>query len=70
DTFGAEVNLASKIGEDVAKPGEILLTDAAAAGLRAPLRRRLLRHAPVRLRGRSVAVHRLRPPIPARGRRP
>lgn len=60
DTFGPEVNLASKIGEDVAKPGEILLTDAAASGLGAALRRRLLPHAPVRLRGRTVTVHRLK----------
>jgi class 3 adenylate cyclase len=60
DTFGPEVNLASKIGEDVAKPGEILLTDAAAASLSAAFRRRLLPHAPVRLRGRTVTVHRLR----------
>ena len=26
DVFGAEVNLASKIGEDLARPGEVLLT--------------------------------------------
>ena len=66
DTFGPEVNLASKIGEDLARPGEILLTDAAAASLGAALRRRLVRHAPVRLRGRSMPVHELRPPAPAR----
>ncbi len=31
DLFGLEVNLASKLGEDLARPGEILLTPAAAA---------------------------------------
>jgi class 3 adenylate cyclase len=33
DLFGLEVNLASKLGEDLAKPGEVLLTPAAAAAL-------------------------------------
>jgi class 3 adenylate cyclase len=31
DLYGEEVNLASKLGEDTAKPEEILLTEAAAA---------------------------------------
>ena len=31
DMFGDELNLASKLGEDVAAPGEILLTEAASA---------------------------------------
>jgi len=31
DVWGSEMNLASKLGEDVAKPGEILLTEAAHA---------------------------------------
>ena len=39
DMFGLEVNLASKIGEDLARPGEALLTPAAAAALRAAARR-------------------------------
>jgi class 3 adenylate cyclase len=40
DVFGLEVNLASKLGEDLAKPGEALLTPAAAAALdRATLRK-------------------------------
>lgn len=34
DMFGDEVNLASKLGEDVAKAGEILLTEAASARAR------------------------------------
>jgi adenylate cyclase len=33
DVFGSEMNLASKLGEDVAKAGEILLTEAALAKL-------------------------------------
>jgi class 3 adenylate cyclase len=66
DTFGSEVNLASKFGEDVAKPGEILLTPDAVANLTAALRRRLAPHPPIRFHDRSVPVHRLRPPAEAR----
>jgi adenylate cyclase len=33
DLFGDEVNLASKLGEDIAEKGEILLTEAAMAGV-------------------------------------
>ncbi len=33
DMFGAEVNIASKLGEDVALPGEVLLTENAFAKL-------------------------------------
>ncbi len=36
DMLGNEVNLASKLGEDVADDGEILLTEAAYAGLSEP----------------------------------
>lgn len=61
DTFGTEVNLASKIGEDVARPGEVLLTPSAAAHLSPALARRLARHPPVRIHDRSVPVRRLRP---------
>jgi adenylate cyclase len=60
DIFGLEVNLASKIGEDLARPGEILLTPAAASNLSAPLKRRLLRHRPARFHDQSVTVRRLR----------
>ena len=35
DMFGDELNLASKLGEDVAEPGQILLTEAASARARA-----------------------------------
>ena len=34
DIFGDEMNLASKLGEDIARPGEILLTMAAQANLK------------------------------------
>lgn len=34
DMFGNELNLASKLGEDVAEPGQILLTEAASARAR------------------------------------
>jgi adenylate cyclase len=33
DVFGDELNLASKLGEDLADPGEILLTEAAAGAV-------------------------------------
>lgn len=33
DVFGNEMNMASKLGEDLARPNEILLTDAAYASL-------------------------------------
>ena len=36
DIFGAEVNAASKLGEDVAQAGDILLTGAAVRALRLP----------------------------------
>ncbi|NEQ95135.1 MAG: adenylate/guanylate cyclase domain-containing protein [Cyanothece sp. SIO2G6] len=35
DVFGSEMNLASKLGEDLAEPGEVLLTEAAHAHLAA-----------------------------------
>jgi class 3 adenylate cyclase len=60
DTFGLEVNLASKMGEDLARPGEILLTPAAVANLEASWRRRLVRHRACRIHDRSFPVKRLR----------
>lgn len=36
DLFGCEVNLASKLGEDIGRMGEILLTEAAHAALQEP----------------------------------
>lgn len=42
DLLGLEVNLASKLGEDRARPGEILLTPGAVEQLSPELRRRLV----------------------------
>jgi hypothetical protein len=42
--FGLEVNLASKIGEDLARPGEALLTPSAASALDAATLRRVVPH--------------------------
>jgi adenylate cyclase len=61
DVFGLEVNLASKLGEDLARPGEILLTTAAAQALDARRRRRVERHSSLRIANLRVDVHRLRP---------
>jgi adenylate cyclase len=61
DVFGLEVNLASKLGEDLARPGEILLTTAAAQALDARRSRRLERHSSLRIAQLRVDVHRLRP---------
>lgn len=62
DLFGSEVNLAAKLGEDVAGPGEVLLTPAACAGLPAAWRARLSAHGRTVLGGRRFAVTRLLPP--------
>ena len=61
DLFGLEVNLASKLGEDVARPGETLLTPSAAETLPAPLRRRLAPYGQVGFAGHPMPVQRLRP---------
>jgi class 3 adenylate cyclase len=45
DLYGEEVNLASKLGEDTAEPGEILLTESAARVCRERLPGVLLRDA-------------------------
>jgi adenylate cyclase len=50
DFYGAELNLASKLGEDVAGPGEVLLTDAARA------RARKIKVKPRRVRVGSLTV--------------
>jgi adenylate cyclase len=60
DLFGLEVNLASKLGEDLAEPGEALLTPAAAATLDRTLLRRVRSHRVVTFLGRTVPVHRLK----------
>ena len=59
DVFGLEVNLASKLGEDVARPGEALLTPAAVQALSAPQRRKLRPYGEVEFGGVAVGVHRL-----------
>jgi class 3 adenylate cyclase len=59
DVLGLEVNLASKLGEDRARRGEILLTEAAAAALPASLRSRLEPCGQVDFTGRPMAVARL-----------
>ena len=59
DVFGLEVNLASKLGEDVARPGEALLTPAAVQALTAAQRRRLRPYGEVEFGGVAVNVHRL-----------
>jgi adenylate cyclase len=60
DLFGLEVNLASKLGEDVAKPGEALLTPAAAAALDAATLRRVVPYRVVVFGGRAMPAVRLK----------
>lgn len=60
DLFGLEVNIASKLGEDLAKPGEALLTPAAAAALDARTLRRLVPYKVVTFGERAIPVQRLR----------
>jgi class 3 adenylate cyclase len=55
------VNLASKLGEDLARPGEVLLTPSAAETLPVRLRRRLAPYGQVGFAGRPMPVQRLRP---------
>lgn len=60
DLFGLEVNLASKLGEDLARPGEALLTSAAGAALDPELLRRVIPYGIVPFAGSALAVQRLR----------
>jgi class 3 adenylate cyclase len=60
DLFGLEVNLASKLGEDLAQPGEALLTPAAAAALDAATMRRVVPHRVVTFLERAIPVQRLK----------
>jgi class 3 adenylate cyclase len=64
DVFGLEVNLASKLGEDLARPGEVLLTPSAAAAMDGRQRRRLASHGVMAFGPRTIAVTRLK--LPAR----
>lgn len=69
DLFGLEVNLASKLGEDLAKPGEALLTPAAAAALDSRTLRRVVAYKVVTFGKRAIPVQRLRLKAPGRARR-
>lgn len=60
DLFGLEMNLASKLGEDLARPGEVLLTPSAVAAVGARVRRRLVAHPPMKLSQSTVPTRRLR----------
>jgi class 3 adenylate cyclase len=60
DVFGLEVNLASKIGEDLARPGEALLTPSAAEALSgSPLGGQLVDHATMDFTGQTLVIRRL-----------
>jgi len=59
DVFGLEVNLASKLGEDVARPGEALLTPTAVEALPAAERRKLRQYGEVEFGGVLVKLYRL-----------
>lgn len=69
DLLGLEVNLASKLGEDRARRGEILLTPGAVAALSPAWRKRLSRAGVARFTSRPMPVARLRPLRPAPARR-
>jgi len=62
DRFGLELNLASKLGEDLAKPGEALLTPAAAAALDAATLRRVVPYRVIAFKKMAIPVQRLRLP--------
>jgi class 3 adenylate cyclase len=60
DLFGLEVNLASKIGEDLARPGEALLTPSASAALDAATLRRVVPHRVVPFGSSAIPISRLK----------
>lgn len=60
DLFGLEVNLASKLGEELARPGQALLTPAAAAALDARTLARVVPFKVVTFGKRALPVHRLK----------
>jgi class 3 adenylate cyclase len=62
DMFGLEVNLASKLGEDLARPGEALLTPAAAAALDAATLARVVPYKIVPFEKAAIPVQRLKLP--------
>jgi class 3 adenylate cyclase len=59
DLFGLEVNLASKLGEDLARPGEALLTPAAVAALDSRTRKELVAYRVVSFGKTTIDVRRL-----------
>lgn len=63
DVFGSEMNLASKLGEDLAEAGDVLLTEAAFAGAGAKKRDFELAHA--RLGRLRFPYHRAKRTLPA-----
>jgi class 3 adenylate cyclase len=65
DLLGLEVNLASKLGEDRARRGEILLTPGAVAALPPAWLKRLSPAGVARFTSRPMPVARLRPGRPA-----
>jgi class 3 adenylate cyclase len=60
DMFGLEVNLASKLGEDLAEPGEALLTASASAALEPALLQRVVPHRVVTFGSQAIPVSRLK----------
>ena len=60
DMFGLEVNLASKLGEDLAEPGEALITASAAAALAPELLQRVVPHRIVTFGSQAIPVSRLK----------
>jgi class 3 adenylate cyclase len=62
DLFGLEVNLASKLGEDLAEPGEALLSPAAAAALDRVTKRRVVPYRTIVFKKMAIEVQRLRLP--------
>jgi class 3 adenylate cyclase len=60
DMFGLEVNLASKIGEDLAEPGEALLTASASAALEPALLKRVVPHRIITFGSQAIPVSRLK----------
>ena len=60
DMFGLEVNLASKLGEDLAEPGEALLTPAAAAALDPATLKRIVPYRVITFGTQAIPVQRLK----------
>ena len=60
DVFGLEVNMASKLGEDLAQPGEALLTPAAAGNLDRRTLRRVRPYRVVTFKKMAIPIQHLR----------